>query len=137
MVQNSATQDEVRLDRQWAFDTALAGLRKQGRKSDDGDSCLYRGPSGTRCGVGFLIPDERYNDDLEGTAADHKQVMEAVLPGLGKNGGDAGDAGFLWAIQSRLHDRLDLELSGLEPAAVEFASLYGLTYTAPVEGAPA
>lgn len=35
-------------------------LIEQGRPSIDGDgTCLYRGPDGTKCGVGFLISDEQ------------------------------------------------------------------------------
>lgn len=31
-------------------------------------SCLYRGPDGTKCAVGLLIPDELYSPDMEGNS---------------------------------------------------------------------
>ncbi len=49
------------------FDTVVAHLRKQGRKSYDGRICLYRGPNGTKCAAGCLIPDELYTPGIEGT----------------------------------------------------------------------
>lgn len=57
---------------QEVFDTAVSGIIKQGRQSySDTDnqwieSCLYRGPNGTKCAAGFLIPDEVYTPFLEG-----------------------------------------------------------------------
>ena len=53
---------------QEAFDTVLAGLRKQRRKSEltPGGPCRYRSPDGCRCSIGFLIPDELYSPKIEG-----------------------------------------------------------------------
>jgi hypothetical protein len=56
----------------------------QGRPSRseyDGD-CLYRGPDGSKCAAGVLIPDELYNPRFEGTAADQKDVG-SILSRLG------------------------------------------------------
>lgn len=119
-----------KLDRQWAFDTALNGLRAQGKRSvsPENNSCAYRSPEGLRCGIGFLIPDERYSSRLEGMGAWNTQIGDAVLPGIGKD-----DRDFLGALQPRLHDELDYKLTGLEAAAADFAEEYGLTYTAPAE----
>lgn len=33
-------------------------------------NCLYRGPNGTKCAVGVLIPDEDYDDKIEEMSAD-------------------------------------------------------------------
>jgi predicted house-cleaning noncanonical NTP pyrophosphatase (MazG superfamily) len=45
-------------------------LLKQGCKSlqivDDDTRCLYRGPNGTKCAAGCLIPDEDYDPKMEG-----------------------------------------------------------------------
>lgn len=30
------------------------------------DQCLYRGPDGTRCAIGWLIPEDKYSPDIEG-----------------------------------------------------------------------
>lgn len=127
------------LDRQWAFDTALAGLRAQGCRSlsPNGVTCLYRGQDGLKCAVGFLIPDERYVQSLdEGNsagAADQWNVQEAVCP----DGMSLSDGEFLYQLQRQLHDGLDSKPpsfgEALEAAAVKFAGEFGLAYTAPAE----
>jgi hypothetical protein len=42
---------------QEAFDTALEGVFRQGCRSNDGLTCQYVGPGGTRCAVGHLLTD--------------------------------------------------------------------------------
>lgn len=54
------------IDRQKCFDIVAEGLILQNRKSQkfdqDGEPhCAYRGEDGTKCGIGFLIPDEFYD----------------------------------------------------------------------------
>jgi hypothetical protein len=72
---------------QGLFDTVVAHLFTQGRPAlvtgdDDSDrstgDCLYRGPNGTKCAIGCLIPDDRYSESLEDLEACNVQVMEAV-----------------------------------------------------------
>ena len=66
------TQQEI-------FDTVLAHLRKQGKASMSGaDSCRYRGPDGTACAVGCLIPDELYDPLIEG--ADSTSIFKDCPP---------------------------------------------------------
>lgn len=51
------------------FNRAAGHLLKQGKraaKPDDEFSCLYRGPAGTACAVGALIPEDLYTGELEG-----------------------------------------------------------------------
>lgn len=48
------------------FDTVARHLFAQGKQSRDSVSCLYRGPDGTKCAVGVLIPDATYDEDMEG-----------------------------------------------------------------------
>jgi hypothetical protein len=54
------------------FDTTIQFLHDQGGPSlappDDGGEprCAYRGDGGRRCSVGFWIPDDRYDPDMEG-----------------------------------------------------------------------
>jgi len=54
------------------YDKVLFGLRKQGHASamydehGEFESCAYRGDNGDRCAVGMLIPDEIYNQEIEG-----------------------------------------------------------------------
>lgn len=55
---------------QEAFDRAVFGTIRQGRGSYVGRvSCRYRGPDGTRCTIGRLIPDRLYNPEMEGRSA--------------------------------------------------------------------
>lgn len=58
------------------FDTVVRHLFTQGKRcgerraDEDGGSfqCKYRGPLGTSCAVGVLIPDEAYDPAMEGNA---------------------------------------------------------------------
>src|SRR5437899_3188379 len=62
---------------QETFNTVVEHLRRQGRQSIRGHSCLYRGPEGTKCAAGWLIPDDLYQPEMEGTL---------VGAGAGRNG---------------------------------------------------
>ena len=55
---------------QEVFDKIVAHLRAQAAKSVQGFSCKYRGPNGTKCAVGCLIPDEQYRPEMEGIMVD-------------------------------------------------------------------
>ena len=49
------------------FDNALHGVLKQGGQSfDKEEGCVYRDPSGRRCGIGHSIPDAEYRSNFEG-----------------------------------------------------------------------
>ena len=51
---------------QRAFDLACEGLAEQGGPSRDAaGTCLYRGPNGRKCAIGWLIPDGEEPDGLE------------------------------------------------------------------------
>lgn len=105
------------LNRQLIFDTATAGLHKQGRKSmDEGDTmCAYRGENGAMCAIGFCIPNNRYKVGYEG------QGIERILEAIGAKFGVAdersewqggnGDKEFLSSMQQRLHDDMPERLS--------------------------
>jgi len=57
------------MEAQEIFDKVATHLLKQGRRStqpESGEMCAYRGADGTKCAVGVLIPDELYNDMMEG-----------------------------------------------------------------------
>ena len=48
------------------FDNALHGVLKQGGQSfDKKKGCVYRDPSGRRCGIGHSIPDAEYSSNFE------------------------------------------------------------------------
>lgn len=60
------------------FNRVSQHLLAQGCKSEDGDSCMYRTPDGLTCAVGCLIPDHRYDEDLEGQVAGDDDVVHAI-----------------------------------------------------------
>ncbi len=48
------------------FTFVLESLRAQGRRAIDTDGlCRLRGEGGTKCAVGFLIPDSEYSPELD------------------------------------------------------------------------
>lgn len=54
------------MNAQEIFETVARHLFAQGRPAYDlSDGCLYRGPNGTKCAVGCLIPDDRYDPAME------------------------------------------------------------------------
>lgn len=53
---------------QTAFDAAYVHCMEQKVRSVDTRDCLYRGPNGTKCAVGCLIPDDLYHEDMEGSS---------------------------------------------------------------------
>lgn len=57
---------------QQVFDHVCEHLMQQGERSVDGDYCRYRGPNGTACAVGCLIPNHFYRKEMEG--ADVKDI---------------------------------------------------------------
>jgi hypothetical protein len=59
------------LSKQQVFDKVALHLLKQNKRSEESanGACLYRGPNGTMCAVGCLIPDELYDSTAEETAA--------------------------------------------------------------------
>ena len=109
------------MNNQEFFDKTMEHLRKQGVRSARGTSCLYRGPEGTRCAIGFHIPDDMYNLRMEGAGVSNllqkypelRSLFESVTPGL------------LSDMQT-LHDTW--MPVGMEGRAKAIASKYALTY---------
>jgi len=74
----------------------------------DGGGCAYRGECGTKCGIGLLIPDDKYSPRFEGVSVSggsfayvfQQHELLQVLNELGF-GGD--QMGFLTELQ-RCHD---------------------------------
>ena len=61
--------------RQQHFDTVLAHLRKQGKRSTYGNrGCAYRGTDNTKCAIGALLPDELYDPKMENRPVDNLLV---------------------------------------------------------------
>lgn len=65
------------------YATVRQHLLAQGRRSErifkDGSAtCLYRHPSGDRCAIGCLIPDDAYSADIENAAIDCTTVQDCL-----------------------------------------------------------
>jgi hypothetical protein len=52
--------------RQEIFDYVVQRLLQQGKRSMTGEEgCKYRGDGGTRCALGWLIPDDLYRPEMD------------------------------------------------------------------------
>ena len=114
------------ITKQEAFDRVLAHLREQGKPAFRPETgiCLYRTPEGLKCGIGGLIADEDYFDNLEGNAASVKCVYSLF-------DGNPSDYIFYGELQNSLHDNITQSynfLEALETKALAFAKKYGLEY---------
>lgn len=67
---------------QETFDMAARPLLHQGCKSEKYGMSVYRGSNGSKCVIGFLIPDDRYDPEMEGRGCLDAIVSE-VLKSLG------------------------------------------------------
>ena len=77
-----STSSEHEQFQNW-YNTAVIGLASQGfqRSIIEGtNNCQYRGSNKTKCAVGYLIPDERYNTDIESRNINHNRVQKCVDP---------------------------------------------------------
>lgn len=105
---------------QEVFDTVASHLLTQGVRSDlSSGTCRYRGPNGTKCAVGVLIPDGAYLEAMEGESV-WGGYVDLVLSGLG-----LGHAVELLASLQSCHD-------GKEPhmwrdELLQIAEYYGLS----------
>jgi hypothetical protein len=82
---------------QTAFDTVVAHLRLQKKRSAKPGTnvCMYRGPDGTKCAVGVLIPDDQFDPAKE---SQHVSDLHSTIPAL-----QGIDLDFLCELQ-RVHD---------------------------------
>lgn len=72
------------MNKQEIFDKVYTELFKQGVPSvDPYGTCLYRGPNGTKCAVGHLIPDELYDEKMNKLGVD--SLPDSVLQYIGAN----------------------------------------------------
>ena len=110
------------MNNQEFFDKTMEHLRKQGVPSARGTSCLYRGPNGTSCAIGFHIPDELYKPEMEGKEVGNLLGHYPELRPLFKGVSD----GLMLELQL-LHDN-DLGTSYFEGQAEKIAARYHLAY---------
>ena len=57
-------------------------LTQNARSTNVNGDCMYRGPNGLKCAVGYLIEDEHYHVMLEGFSIDRPYVKERVARSL-------------------------------------------------------
>ena len=115
--------------RQEITDIALLGILKQGCycMAYLSGHCLYRGPGGLKCGIGMLIPDEKYTPELEDTTPTHPtdepqfskhpniQLLYHVLSSVGVSLETYADQLFLRQLQD-VHDNITASESFVERA---------------------
>jgi hypothetical protein len=72
------------MNRQDVFNRVALALLAQGRPSFSVDKgCMYRGPEGSKCAAGHLIPDEHYTPGLEGRSILAVHFEEPLLSAIG------------------------------------------------------
>ena len=103
-------------------------ITKENPKSYDSTTgyCLYRGPNGTRCAIGILIPDKLYNPGME------KSSIDSVLTNFPKladylESKSMEDRVFMYKLQSCHDDPITKE--SMKQKLVELASEYNLQIT--------
>lgn len=111
------------MDNQEAFNIVARHLLTQKCKSmkaySSGLKYLYRGPNGTKCAIGCLIPDNEYNPDWDKSPINAKTLIDyGVVPSL-----RGIDRNFAAGLQS-LHDNTDV-IDWYDGLAI-IAALYGL-----------
>jgi len=102
------------MNKQRIFDIISDHLLTQGKQSmrtivdidginEDEPQCAYRGEDGMKCALGILMPDEAYNETLEGGTVVGLHIQDAIYEETGPL--SRGDLSFLDAMQ-RCHDQM-------------------------------
>lgn len=124
---------------QEVFDYVIGHLVSQGRQSIDKKAkggwvpCAYRGENGAKCAVGALIPDEIYDDGMEGSPVDmliEQFPRECVITGIIKHANllidlqKLHDDSRVWRDNGRFKDRVVIIAKNnnlnVPPAAFKF-----------------
>lgn len=128
------------MNNQQTFDRIVAHLRQQKRQSVNDHSCLYRGPNGTSCAVGCLIPDDLYDPKMEGNSVE--SVCD-VYPSVGRMFREWGVDPCLLTDMQRVHDDFhnpgtltdrttgEFRMDALEAEFLRVAARFNLVYTPP------
>ena len=116
----------MKYDRQDAFTRAYLGLASQGFERSLSNvtlACRYRGPNGLKCAIGWLMPDDKYDANMEGRSAHSHPVVSAVWPE--DSNAAAYDMNFLHGLQ-RCHDGAYTP-EHMKQSLASLAKLYNLT----------
>jgi hypothetical protein len=118
------TQQEI-------FDVVATHLLKQNAPSKgDKGLCMYRGPNGKKCAVGYLIPDSHYDPNMESMPIYSSIIVEALRAnGIDVTGGKIdhyglNQTGNLLRSTQITHDTHPVRYWGRELTAI--ANQYGL-----------
>lgn len=122
---------------QAVFDHIVRHLARQRRRSASAPAertlmslkptCLYRGPEGTMCAVGALIPDELYHPEMEGqsarvlllsTSAQNRRLVELFEQMIEPGGSRERRIRFFRQLQNAHDDASSWEPSGLSLAGI-------------------
>lgn len=98
---------------QTLFDAAVTHLLKQDAKANDMENCdsndvprcMYRAPNGLKCGIGGILPDDKYDPAFEGQGVN--ALPAPVLESMGII--DEGTELLAQRVQS-IHDQLPVSL---------------------------
>lgn len=93
------------MDGQRVFNDVARHLITQGKRASDvNGTCFYRGPEGTRCAIGGIMPDDIYDPSMEGKAV-FAPELKPFHWFIGAQGKDrfSSDLNFLASLQ-QIHD---------------------------------
>lgn len=139
----TAWRNSAIMNKQLVFDTAVKGIRQQGKRSIEKEGCVYRSPDGCKCAVGHLIPDENYDSELENFTPVDRCVRKAIAPEFGVTDVDADFLRELQVCHDAAVDFADFSVrqisilnnktpekqeEAVEKAFEAFAKKYRLTY---------
>lgn len=128
------------MTKQETFDTVVRALIAQGGPSTErtasGIRCRYRGDGGRKCAAGQLIPDDWYEEAMEGRSVSDGADIGAVLAEHGHDLCLVGDLQYRhdnasWTRNAEGHYPSDAEwLAAFLEGAHEVAKNYGLDASA-------
>lgn len=115
------------MELQQAFEASVRQMFAQGKPAqNDKGVCMYRGPNGTKCAVGALIPDEAYSEDMEQNILSvlvEIDEFSAVLPPILLE-----NVTFFQGLQHIHDDELNwVNSEVLSNALIDFGSVHGLS----------
>lgn len=120
------------LKRELVLKDVVAGLLAQGEWATENSSCSYRTFNGLKCGIGMLISDEQYCDEMEDKQAKDEIVYSRLDYKYGGVDRGKDDHIFLMMVQTNLHDNLssgEFTRWRVEAAASTLAHIYDLDIT--------
>ena len=112
------------------FDKVATHLLTQGKRAghlmDDGEfRCMYRGPEGTTCAIGCLIPDDLYSRNMENNNIHALQDKFPEIANFFEMNSNITRVFFLNSLQ-RAHDNYFEDPGTLKTRLARVAVEYGL-----------